>query len=141
MIPSNPENVRTFADGEYIFREGDETQQMFVVQSGEVIISRNSASGTVVFATLKRGDFLGEMSLLESMPRNADARAKGKTTLLAIQAGGFLLKIRRDPTFAFELMQALSRRIRHTNERLIGELQNGALSERELKKILSESGS
>ena len=134
------ENIREFQDGECIFREGDETQHMFVVQKGEVVVSKKSATGKMVLATLKRGDFLGEMSLLESLPRNADAHASGKTTLLAIQPGGFLLKIRRDPTFAFELLQSLSKRIRHTNERLLSEMQDGMISETELKKILSEGG-
>lgn len=130
------ENVCTFNDGELIFREGDESHQMYVVQSGAVIISKQG----VVLAELARGDFLGEMSLLESLPRHADARAKGKTKLLMIQPGSFLLKIRRDPTFAFELMQALSGRIRRTNEKLLEQVQSGALPEAELKKIL-EAGS
>ena len=133
------ENVRTYEDGECIFREGDETKHMFVVQAGEVVVSKSSAEGKVVLATLKRGEFLGEMSLLESLPRHADAHAKGKTRLLVIQPGGFLLKIRRDPTFAFELLQALSKRIRVTNEKLLARVAGGAL-EREIKKILGEDG-
>ncbi|MGZ3693499.1 MAG: Crp/Fnr family transcriptional regulator [Bdellovibrionota bacterium] len=134
-MAGSQENVSTFADGEFIFREGDDSQQMYVVQSGEVIISKQG----VVLAHLMRGDFLGEMSLLESLPRHADARAKGKTRLLTIQPGSFLLKIRRDPTFAFELMQALSGRIRRTNEKLLQHVQNGGLPESELKKILEEA--
>jgi CRP-like cAMP-binding protein len=56
---------------------------------------------------------------LESTSRSASARAKGETKLIEIKPGGFLLKVRRDPTFAFELMCQLSSRLRGTSDRLL----------------------
>ena len=109
------ESLRDYTDGEVVFREGERTFEMYVVQSGTIAIVK----GGVELAVLGRGDFLGEMSLLESLPRSATAVAKGPARLLCIQPGGFLLKIRRDPTFAFELLQSLSRRVRSANERLL----------------------
>ncbi|GHV44696.1 hypothetical protein FACS189492_1430 [Clostridia bacterium] len=107
------ESLQDYADGETIFREGDQSCEMFVVQSGLVSVWQNG----VEIAVLGKGEFLGEMSLLESLPRSATAVARGPARLLCIQPGGFLLKIRRDPTFAFELLQALSKRVRLLNER------------------------
>src|ERR1700722_5858277 len=101
------ELVRVFQDGEVIFQEGERSQEMFVVRSGGVAGTKATGNGVIELAIITRGEFLGEMSLLESLPRSATARARGTTRLLCIQPGGFLLKIRRDPTFAFELMQAL----------------------------------
>ncbi len=135
------ENIREFEDGEVIFREGEDTRQMYIVQKGAVVISKSGPEGKVELATLQRGDFLGEMSLLESLPRNANAHAKGKTRLYVIRPGGFLLKIRRDPTFAFELMQALSGRIRRTNEKLVKQLEQSNLQAADIQKILDESES
>lgn len=112
----SPEGLREYSEGETVFREGDASFEMYVVQSGTVAVFQNGAE----IAVLTRGDFLGEMSLLESLPRSATAVARGPVRLLCIQPGGFLLKIRRDPTFAFELLQALSRRVRQLNgERLV----------------------
>jgi CRP-like cAMP-binding protein len=102
---------------------------MFVVVQGEIEVVKASPRGDLVLARLGQGDFVGEMSLLESPPRSATARACGATKLLAIHPGGFLVKIRRDPTFAFEVMQTLSRRIRTTNESLIRELAESSRSE------------
>ena len=119
-----------FSDGEIIFREGEESFEMYVVQSGEVSVSKNGET----LALLQRGDFLGEMSLLESLPRSATAVARGQVRLLCIQPGGFLLKIRRDPTFAFELLQSLSRRIRLANERAAGAGAGGEV----IRKILEK---
>jgi CRP-like cAMP-binding protein len=110
---------------------------MYVVVSGEVVVSKKSANGLeIILAVLKKGDFVGEMSLLESLPRSATARARGTTRLLAIQPGGFLLKIRRDPTFAFEMLQTLSRRIRVTNENLMRELSRKDSNVESLRAIL-----
>jgi len=133
------ESVLRFAHNELIFSEGDESREMFVVRRGEVLITKKSPRGEVELARLKKGDFLGEMSLLESLPRSATARANGETELLAIHPGGFLLKIRRDPTFAFEIMQSLSRRIRITNDVLVRELANEGLKSASISRILTQS--
>jgi CRP/FNR family cyclic AMP-dependent transcriptional regulator len=109
----SPEGLREYADSEAVFQEGDHSFEMYVVQSGHVVVSQ----GGVEIAVLGPGEFFGEMSLLESLPRSATVRARGHARLYCVQPGGFLLKIRRDPTFAFELMQSLSRRLRLGNER------------------------
>lgn len=129
------EYVLEFQDGETIFKEGDEGREMYIVQKGEVDVVKQGAWGEVLLAVLRQGDFVGEMALLESMPRSATANAKGHTRLLVLQPGGFLLKIRRDPTLAFEMLQHLSRRIRTINDRLLEALNQGASAET-MKKIV-----
>ena len=69
-------------------------------------------------ATLRQGDFFGEMSLLESMPREADATAVTHTELLVITQGGLLVRLRRDPTFAVEMLHKLSGRVRSLNRQV-----------------------
>ncbi len=130
---------RVFEQGEIIFTEGDDSREMYVVVSGGVEVIKKTKSGEVHLAKLNKGDFVGEMSLLESLPRSATARAIGTTKLLVIQPGGFLLKIRRDPTFAFEMLQSLSRRIRLTNESLVKELSHEKVSSEALRQIVSGS--
>jgi CRP-like cAMP-binding protein len=110
---------RVYADQEVIVREGDVTRDMFVIQSGRVRISKQVGTRELELATLERGDFFGEMSLLESLPRDATARALGRTELLVISAGALLVRMRRDPTFAFEMLHRLSGRVRALNARLI----------------------
>jgi CRP-like cAMP-binding protein len=131
------DSIRVFEPGEIIFSEGDDSREMFVVLEGNVEVVKISArGGEVKLAALDRGEFLGEMSLLESLPRSATARAVNRVRLLAIQPGGFLLKIRRDPTFAFEIMQSLSRRIRVTNEALMKAMSRGETSVESLRQII-----
>jgi CRP-like cAMP-binding protein len=130
------ESNLTFNDGDVIFTEGDESREMYVVIEGQVVVTKKSNKGEITLAVLRKGDFVGEMSLLESLPRSATARAKGRVRLLAIQPGGFLLKIRRDPTFAFEMLQTLSRRIRVTNDQLVKELNREGATPESLKAII-----
>ena len=133
------DSIRVFEPGEIIFSEGDDSREMFVVLEGRVEVVKPSPRGEVRLASLERGEFLGEMSLLESLPRSATARAIDNVRLLAIHPGGFLLKIRRDPTFAFEIMQSLSRRIRGTNDALMKAMSAGETSVESLRKIIQGS--
>ena len=57
-------------------------------------------------ATLRQGDFFGEMSVLESHAPDADAVAVTRTELLVITQGGLLIRLRRDPTFAVEMLHS-----------------------------------
>ena len=131
------QKFRLYRAGDWVFRKGDTSAEMFVVSEGEVEILQ----GEKQLAIVKRGDFLGEMAILESSPRSACARALQDTKLLVIPAGGFLLKIRRDPSFAFELLQCLSKRIRKTNEILAEFSAKGGCSQAELDALLKEGSS
>ena len=116
--------TQSFADGDIIVREGEETREMFVIQRGAVEIVKQVGGHEVRLALLSRGAFFGEMSLLEGLPRSADARACGATTLVVFRPGSLLLQIRRDPTFAFELLQQMSRRVRELNDQTSGRIAN-----------------
>ena len=110
------DSQRTVEAGEVIFHQGEKGIDLFVIQSGTVEISRGEGAQRTVMATLREGDFFGEMSVLESMPRDADAVAVTRTELLVITQGGLLIRLRRDPTFAVEMLHKLSGRVRALNE-------------------------
>ena len=108
------ERIERYDDGASIVREGEPGHELYVVRSGRVAISR----GGVRLGTVERGDFFGEMSVLESLPRDADATAEGPTELLVIGPGALLLRLRRDPSLAVEMLRRLSGRLRSMNGRL-----------------------
>jgi CRP/FNR family transcriptional regulator, cyclic AMP receptor protein len=111
--------IQAFTDGEIVFNEGESSSEMYVVRAGKIEISKHVGGHEIRLAVLDRGAFFGEMSLLEGLPRSASARAIGNVSLLVLRPGSLLLQIRRDPTFAFELLQQLSGRIRDLNEKLV----------------------
>ena len=126
---------RDYAAGETIIREGDTSTEMFIIQEGKVAVTKRIGDNEVFLATLQRGDFFGEMSLLESLPRNATVRALTQTRLVAIRAGELLMKFRRDPTFAFEMIQRMSSRVRQLNDQVIQLMQLDQISRTELQEL------
>jgi CRP/FNR family transcriptional regulator, cyclic AMP receptor protein len=130
MKGSKRHEVHTFEDGEVVVREGEESREMFVVRTGQVEILKEVGGHEVRLAVLERGSFFGEMSLLEGLPRSATVRAVGRTELLVLRPGSLLLQLRRDPTFAFEMLTQMSRRIRELNDRLMRTLVSGDFSNR-----------
>lgn len=67
---------KRLAAGEVLFREGDPGDHLYVVLDGQVRISKNlSGAGEEALAIMGRGDYFGEMALIDEEPRSADARA------------------------------------------------------------------
>jgi CRP/FNR family transcriptional regulator, cyclic AMP receptor protein len=118
------EPSRVYQDGELICREGESTAEMYVIRKGSVRIFKSSPMGEVHLAVLAKGDFFGEMSVLENLPRDASAQALGETEVLVMTPGALLVRLRRDPTLAFELLRRLSGRVRTLNARLLSALHS-----------------
>lgn len=134
------ETLEDFEDGECVFEEGDTGRDLYIVQYGSVQIRKKTSAGEIEMAVFGKGDFFGDMALLQSLPRYAGAYVVGKTRLLILKPAGFLLKIRRDPTFAFEMLQQLSYRVKMSNDRLIEVMQKHKLPKEEIQTILKALG-
>lgn len=117
-VASAAEHVVHVGDRELVVSEGDAGEDMFLVQSGTVVISKRINGAEVVLGEIGPGDFFGEMSVLEGLPREASARAKGPTRLLVLGQGALLVRLRRDPSLAVEMLHRLSGRLRRLNARL-----------------------
>lgn len=131
--------IKVYQDGEVVFEEGSLGRELYLVEEGQVDIVKDTPLGRVTLATFKKGDFFGEMALLQSQPRYAAAIARKETSLQVVQPGGFLLKIRRDPTLAFEMLQQLSHRIKTTNERLIDYLVSSGKTPEEVQALMNKN--
>src|SRR5580693_10182465 len=104
--------------GEYVFREGDLGTEMFIIQEGKIEILNRMGDEDRVLAVLEKGDFFGEMSVLEDLPRAASARALTDTRLLQINGSTFDQMLQANPEIAVRMMRKLSRRLRETDELL-----------------------
>ena len=105
--------------GEYVFREGDLGTEMYIVQDGRIeILKAIKGEEERQVAVLEKGDFFGEMSILEELPRTAGARALIDSKLLQINGSTFDQMLRTNPEIAVRMMRKLSRRLRETDELL-----------------------
>jgi CRP/FNR family transcriptional regulator len=130
---------RTYDTGDIVFAEGDPGSEMFIVSEGQVVITKQVAGRDVFLAAQGRGDFFGEMALLNPSPRHGTCVAVVPTRLVAIKSGELLLKLRRDPTFALEMLQQMSRRISYLEEEMAKLMEHELASRQELAKILGKS--
>lgn len=105
-----------FAAGDVIIREKEPGASMFIIQTGQVEIFRQHAGKERQIALLGPGDFFGEMSVLEEIPRTASARALQDSQLLQIDATTFDQMLHQNPEIAVRMMRRLSRRLRTMEE-------------------------
>ena len=106
--------VRDFKAGDVIFRRGDPTHELFIVQSGEVEIRL----GNRVLETLPQYSIFGEMALIDSAPRSATAIASSDAKLVPVSEKQFLFLISNTPYFALNVMRVMARRLRAANTAL-----------------------
>ena len=110
--------IATHAMGEIIFSEGDIGTEMFIIQSGIVELFKSIAGETRVLVTLEKGDFFGEMSVLEDLPRTASARAKTDVEVVRINGAMFDTMLKNNTEIAIRMMRKLSRRVRDVSAKL-----------------------
>ena len=102
-----------------IFRNGDPGDAMYLIDLGKVRISVTDADGHVVtLAELGSGDFFGEMSMLDSRGRSANATVIQDARLAKLTRDDFLSFMESDPRIALELLTALTQRLRRTDDLL-----------------------
>jgi pSer/pThr/pTyr-binding forkhead associated (FHA) protein len=106
------------AAGDYVFREGELGTEMFILQEGQVEILKLVGDAEEQLAILEKGDFFGEMSLLEDLPRTATARAVTDCKVIRINGATFDQMLRTKPEIAVRIMRKLSRRLRQTDQML-----------------------
>lgn len=115
MTDSAPEQESAqpvFKAGEYIFRENDPGDVMFIIEKGQVEIVKRIGEEDRRLTLFEPGDFFGEMSILEDLPRGASARAVTDCKLLQIDHSTFDQMLRENPEIGIRMMRSLSRRLR-----------------------------
>jgi CRP/FNR family transcriptional regulator, cyclic AMP receptor protein len=104
---------RHFRRGEVLFHEGDPGDTLFIVASGAVKVVVPSEEGEeAILATLRRGDFLGELALLDGAPRSAGAVALEATDVLALPRDRFAALVASEPAIRDALLKSLSTELR-----------------------------
>ena len=117
--------MEAYAKGDVIFKEGTPGDQCYVITNGEVRISKFIPNiGEEALAVLKPGDYFGEMALIDTFPRSANAIANSDAALLAINKTELDKILIMDRELGYKLLWAftktLSKRLRETNEKMAG---------------------
>jgi CRP-like cAMP-binding protein len=107
-----------FCDGEYLVRQGEQGDSMFIVRRGDLRVEVAMPSGGVTqVALLGPGDFFGEMSLLTGEPRSASILARGEVEVVMLTKSEFASTVATDVKALERLSEALARRVAQIAER------------------------
>jgi len=110
---------RAFAAGDVVFREGDDSDTCYVVQSGHARALREHADGRqITLATFGPGDIFGELAMFDDERRSATVEAIDDLEVIGILGPDMRRLMREHPDIAVQLSIALGRRLRAANERL-----------------------
>jgi CRP/FNR family cyclic AMP-dependent transcriptional regulator len=99
-----------------VFKEGDIGEKMYIILAGEIDIRKSTAEKSFkTLIKLEKGDFFGEMALVEKKRRSATAICTKPTKLLAIDEKSLHKVLTNNPGFASKMIKNLALRLRNSN--------------------------
>jgi CRP-like cAMP-binding protein len=123
----SPEDLEKVADiaHEQLFlsrailcREGDPGNTLFMIVSGQVDVIVTANQNENIIASRGPGEFVGEMAILESMPRSATLRARDEVRVLVIEGEAFNSIMLDRPEVAISVLRHMSSRVRELSDRV-----------------------
>jgi K+-sensing histidine kinase KdpD len=121
----------TFSAGTIIFNEKTRGERLYLILEGKVKISKVTKSGMETsLAVLGKGDFFGEMELIEDQERSARTTALEHTVVAGIAGHDFDNLIKTNHIVTLNLLKAISKRLRATDEIIVAELERTLESSR-----------
>jgi CRP/FNR family transcriptional regulator, cyclic AMP receptor protein len=109
---ANLSKEMTFKEGDTIVKEGDAGLGFYVIKDGGAKVRHRDKT----VATLGRGDFFGEMALLDDQPRSADVIATEPTKCLVVLRWNFWSMVSKNPNVVRGLLHEMSRRLRESDK-------------------------
>ena len=131
---------KTYKSGERIFSEGDIGNELYIIREGKVRISKNAGNREIILAVLGKGDFFGEMAIINNIKRSTNAEAITDISLLCFNREGFTGIINKNSSIAMNIIDNLCKRLVHMNiqiQHLVKKDEPGLIA-LNLKQILSE---
>ncbi|HEV7876696.1 cyclic nucleotide-binding domain-containing protein [Bradyrhizobium sp.] len=108
--------INEYEVADVIFEEGSTGRELYVVLDGKIDIVKDSGATRTTIVTLGKGEFFGEMAVIDGSSRSATAIAAApKTKVMQINHARFVYLVSQQPAFALMIMDALSKRLRASN--------------------------
>jgi signal transduction histidine kinase len=111
--------VRSVAPGEVIIEEGTTGDTFYVILDGELEITKQSGGREVLLAVRRRGEFVGERSLLDDTPRSASVRALRDSQLFVVHRAAFEALLASSPTARSAVLRTMTTRLQSTESMLM----------------------
>jgi uncharacterized membrane protein len=131
--------TREAKTGTPLFRTGDDGDAMYLIENGRVRISiTDEDKKEIMLAELARGDFFGEMAIIDGKKRSADAVIAEDARLAVLSRDNFLRFIRNNPTVALEMLSATFSRLRTTDKMLQQRVSRNVNEEQDKRSTVAD---
>jgi CRP/FNR family transcriptional regulator, cyclic AMP receptor protein len=132
-------STREVTTGVALFRAGDDGDAMYLIESGRVRIAVNDEDQKeILLAELARGDFFGEMAIIDGKKRSADAKIIEDARLAVLSRENFLRFIHGNPNVALEMLSATFSRLRTTDRMLQQRVSRNVNEEQDKRSTLAD---
>jgi CRP-like cAMP-binding protein len=112
------QQIKTLQRGEVLFEEGTLGRELYIIQEGKVGIYKDTPDGQVELAVVEHGSTIGEMSLLDNLPRSATVKSLELTKVLVINQGTFQSVMQTVPMWLQSIIKIIVSRLRDANKRV-----------------------
>lgn len=109
---------RVLKKGDYLFREGDPSEAMYVIKSGKIAVLKSKGNSEIMLAELGPGDMIGEMAFFDSKPRSASAKASVDTTVIELPFKSLNAQFKTFPEWAKAIMRTVNNHLRNANMKI-----------------------
>lgn len=125
--------------GTTLFRAGDAGDAMYLIESGRVRIAITDADQKeIVLAELARGDYFGEMAIIDGKQRSAAATVVEDARFAVLSRESFLRFIQSNPIVALEMLSATFSRLRHTDKMLQQRVSRNVNEEQDKRMTIAD---
>ena len=132
-------HTREIKAGTTLFRTGDIGDAMYLIENGKVRISvSDDDQKEIVLAELARGDFFGEMAIIDGKKRSADANVIDDATLAVLSRENFLDFVSNNPIVALEMLSATFSRLRRTDRMLQQRVSRNVNEEQDKRMTIAD---
>ncbi|MEI8345996.1 MAG: cyclic nucleotide-binding domain-containing protein [Pseudomonadota bacterium] len=112
------EDVLKLAKDKYLMHEGEESTEMYYVQSGSLAVIKRKGAGEQIIGNIYGGELVGEISFLDKKPRSATVKALSDCELIAIPHGKLNSYMKTLAPWFTALIRTLVDRLRHANAKI-----------------------
>lgn len=110
---------KRFKKGDIIITEGEKGDEFFVIETGQVKVTRRSLDGREkILDILSNGSFFGELAVLDRMPRSATVEAMSDVSSLTLHKDDFIPLLEQMPSLAIKIIKVLSQRLRDADSQI-----------------------
>jgi len=121
-----------------VFKEGDPGDALYIIKNGKInVLKRTSSGQESVLATLGKDAIIGDMAIIDDMPRSASVATVQDTVFLVITKEDFKNLLGTVPEIGFQILKLMTERLRKTNAAL-KELEASAMQMEDVIRVISK---